>query len=105
MDTSIALALMVARAAIVAVAAGAGAFSEGCVLSKDCALDLVTGLAGGSGADAAASNSMPDGFCTGAVGLVGLMGVVTDVLDVDLAAGLARAATVVAAGGFFATAT
>jgi hypothetical protein len=33
------------------------------------------------------------------------MGVVTDVLDVDLAAGLARAATVVAAGGFFATAT
>jgi len=47
---------------------------------------------------------MAGDFCAG-TGLLGVIGVVTDVLVVDFAAGLTRAATVIAAGGFFATAT
>src|ERR1044071_1356959 len=75
MDTSIALGLMVARAAIVGLLAGTAAFSAGWEF------DLIDGLAGGGGADAA-SNSVAGGCFGAGVGLVGLMGVVTDVLDV-----------------------
>jgi hypothetical protein len=88
---------MVARA----VGGAVGAFSTGWLGVGD--LGVAAGLAGDAGVPSV-SNSMAGVFC-GDAGLLGVIGVVTDVLVVDFAAGLARAATVVAAGGFFAMAT